>query len=302
MFDEYGKRVKTPSPVAAGYHLMRLTTDPSLFNRYVDQVVANKAALPPSAQELLTGFVSSGYAEQGRVHDALKVIGPLDDFQKINRYTDQPFYPVSREVLTQTRDRLLRYDSVANGTSPDQILKPHLRLYHLAVVSCRMQDYSAASAYARRMEALKTPQPWAKAIRDMGKIVDAQIDLQNGHAAAALQKLDATDVFPPFDILDVLRFGNSRFLWRAEALYQAGRYQDAIGMFANMDLAYGIYQPYLTYRLLRTAQSNDALRNYEQARLQYSQFLTLFAKPDPEFQPVVNRVRQRLAELQRNAG
>ena len=302
LFDEYGNSVKTFVPMQAGYNLIHATTDASLFNRYVNDVLANKAAMPAPAQQRVMLFVGAGYAEQGRVREALKAFGPLDDFNKIMRWIDQPFYHVPRETLVNIRDQLLRHDSIPAGTTPDEVLKPHMRLYNLAVVSCRMQDYTAANAYARRMETLKTPQPWAKAIRDLGKIVDAQVDLQNGRAAAALQKIGATDLYPPFDILDVLRYGTSRFIWRAEALYQAGKYQEALGMFSTMDLVFGVSQPHLAYRLLRSAQINDALRNYEQARLQYSQFVALFAKADPEFQQIVDQARRRLAELQRATG
>lgn len=50
------------------------------------------------------------------------------------------------------------------------------------------------------------------------------------------------------------------------------------------------------------AQISDVQGRHEDARLKYAKFVKLFEKADPEMQSIVTQARNRLAELQREAG
>lgn len=292
----------TQAPVIGANALLRVMYEPEPFDRLVATALDND--LPDDAGKAARRSAARGLVEQGRMREAFDMAGTLTwetDPGAITWLTHGPFATVPRDRLLAWRNQIMG-DSTETGTAPAQQLAQHLRLYNLAVVSCRLRDYPAASAYAQRLQQLPAPPQWAGAMRDLGTEAAAQVDLESGRVAEGLRKLESMKNYAPIDIGDLVRFNVPRLVWHAEALYRAGRYEDALRYFDHMDYAVGTALPNIAYRLLRMAQSHDALKNHDQAKLMYSQFLKLYEKADPEQQAIVTQVRNRLAALQQRSG
>ena len=290
------------APLIGAYAAIRDFYDPQYFDNLIGAKLRNsgKARNGADGHYVIVG----GLAEQGRMAEAAKVISILPGFEYVNqigRVINVPFYQMPVAQLVQWRDQLLKQDSTPAGDEPQQALVPQIRLYRLAVLSCRLGDYRAAADFAERLRRLPTPAPWTKEIHGLATEVSAQIDVLNNQPEAALVKLNTLDPISPLDIAPVVAFNVPQMMWRAEALFQAHKYNDAMRYLNNMLIAVPYHTPHVAYSLLRRAQINDAQHDYNAARLMYSQFLMLMVKADPQMQPEVRQVRNRLAVLQRLA-
>ncbi len=289
---------KTYAPIMGASMLLNVMYEPEHFDRLTAVGLAND--MPAPIRKTAVAITARGLLEQGRGREALEQLGPLsveDDMWLITALTYGSFYPVPRERVVAWREQVARMDSTASGEAPANQLRPHMRLYHLAVLSCRMGDFPAATAYAQRLQQLPAPPQWSGAMRDLGTEIFAQVDVESGRTAEGLRKLESLKTYAPLEIGELVTFNVPRLILRGEALYRAGRYEEALRYFDQMDYAISNSVPNVAYRLLRRAQSHDALNNREQARLLYSQFLKLYENADPDQQPLVTQVRNRLAGL-----
>jgi tetratricopeptide (TPR) repeat protein len=291
-------------PATGAYALVAVAYDPEPFDGLMKRALETNQ-LPEAARRRAIFFLAAGLVEQGRMREARKVFGPLDAARQlgtINRVTNVPMYELPRADLLALREQVLRLDSVAVGDTPRQQLAPHLRLYNLAVLSCRLREYPAAAAYAQRLQQLPVRTEWKDAVQALSTEVSAQIDIESGRAADGVRKLESITRHAPLEIADLMRNEAPQLIWKAEGLYRAGRHEDARKYFENMTVYFSADAPTRAWRLLRLAQISDAQGRHEEARLQYAQFVKLFEKADPEMQPIVTQARNRLAELQRQAG
>lgn len=291
-------------PAMGAYMVIATAYDPEPFDRLM-KAALEKKGMPDMERRRSAFFLSAGLVEQGRMQEARKVLGPYDatkQLSTINRLTNVPMYELAREEVLALREQVLRLDSAASGNTPDEQLGPHLRLYNLAILSCRLRDYPAAAAYAQRLQQLPVQTGWQKTVRAMASEVSAQIDIENGRPAEGLRKLESIREHPPIELSELLRNGASLLVWKAEALYRAGRYEEAGRYFENLTVWFSADSPTRAWRLLRLAQISDAQGRHDDARLKYAQFVKLFERADPQMQPIVTQARRRLVELQRQAG
>jgi tetratricopeptide (TPR) repeat protein len=302
LLDAYN-RSTTFAPAIGANVLLYTVQDPEHFDALTRRALSNK--LTPLQLQRTKPVVAAGLVEQGRMREALELLRPLDPASAadpIGRLTNIPLYELPRDQLLEMREQILRTDTVANGESPATLLQAHMRLYKLGVISCRLRDYTAAAGYAQRLQQLPVKQEWAPAMRGLANEISAQIDLDNGRAAEGLKKLESSRTYPPLELLDVMRFGVPGLIWKTEALYRAGRYEDAERYFRSMRPMIGLNTPHIAWHTLRRAQISDALGRRDDALLYYARFVRLFERADPEMQPLVLRARNRLAELQRQSG
>ena len=217
-------------------------------------------------------------------------------------YASSPLPLIPRDQVEALRAEVLRMDSVPADSTPAQQMRPFVRLYRAAVLSCRAGDFTAAASYAQRMRALPTHEYWKPSMALLATEIDARIDLENGRVPEALRKLEqlrtavATDLGQPFS------WGGSVAAWRAEALFRAQRYDEAAQWFDVLDDVIISDMPHVAYILLRRAQIADARNQSEKARDLYARFLKLWDNPDPELRAISDEARRRLAALQSQSG
>jgi tetratricopeptide (TPR) repeat protein len=297
---------KSPTflPAKGAWAAVFAAYDPEPFDR-LKNAAMERNQLAREERQRAAFFLSAGLVEQGRMREARKVFGPFDASKQlvgINRLTNVPMYELAREELQALRDQVLALDTTATGDTPRQQIAPHLRLYNLAVLSCRLREYPAAAEYARRLEQLPVQATWKEAMHALSTEVSAQIDIEHGRAAEGLRKLESIHGHAPLELADLLRNNAPQLLWKAEGLYRAGRYDDARRYLENLPVFFGADSPTRAWRLLRLAQISDVQGRHDDARRKYAQFVKLFERADPEMQPIVTQARNRLAELQRQAG
>ena len=212
-----------------------------------------------------------------------------------------PLYQLTPAQVTAMRTEIATGDSTYGTTAADS-LRPHIRLYRLALLSCQARDYSTAMRQVARMRALASPTFYRGTIEQMAAEIEARIDVEENRPDAALRKLEQIRDLVAVDVGGQIGWGYGVPAWRAEALYRARRYKEAQQWFDNLDGVFVDVQPHVAYILLRRAQIADALNESEKARDLYARFLALWKRPDPQLQPIVDQARNRLAALQAQAG
>ncbi len=288
---------------SSGYALLHDLGDAPTARRFAQLSQDEKRAPDQRARGAI--LISDIDAEQGRFRAAVERVRALTMPGKMRAYADYANSPLSRiprEDLEAMRAEVLATDSVPADSTPGQQLRPFVRLYRAAVLSCRAGDFSSAAQYAQRMRTLPAPAYWKSSLTMLADEIDAQIDLENNRPLDALRKLEKHRTIVAFDIGPALSWGSSIPIWRAEALFRAQRYEEAEQWFDNLDDAIVSDIPHVAYILLRRAQIADARNQSEKARDLYARFLKLWDKPDPELQPVVDQARNRLAALQAKVG
>ncbi|HEY0671398.1 MAG TPA: hypothetical protein VGD27_03975 [Longimicrobiales bacterium] len=289
----------------AGYGLLHDLENPQAARRFVELSQADNRT--PEAKARGQVLLSDIEMEQGRMRAALERVRRTNVPYRTRIYTEYantPLSRISREQLEAMRAEVLALDSVPDSKSdrPGDQLRPHIRLYRAAVLSCRTGDFAAAAQYAQRLRALETPAHWQESIALLATEIDAQIDIENGRPQEGLRKLDQHRNIIALDLVGPFSWGSTIPMWRAEALFRAQRYDEAAQWFDNLEDATYSDIPHVAYILLRKAQIADARNDSEKARDLYARFLKLWNQPDPELQPVVDQARNRLAALQARVG
>jgi tetratricopeptide (TPR) repeat protein len=217
-------------------------------------------------------------------------------------YATLPTVQLSREKMQALYDQLLRADSVApaGNNQPGAKLWPQFRLYHLGMVSCRLGRTAEANAFANRLEAMPVAPYWKESMHALATNVRAQVDVANGDAKGALARLEGLQSDPPLDLLFTTGARLPELMWRAELLYLLGRNDEALDWFENVDDFVAYELPIYSYSMLRRAELLERKGQGREAMALYSQVLKNWSAAEPEFQPLVNQARSRLAMLQRN--
>jgi len=183
----------------------------------------------------------------------------------------------AQERPPQRRQLLFLGEFLASAGRPD-LARDYLRRFEVSV----------DTATRRRN------QPWVH--RLLGTVA-----LAERRFPEAIEELRRGDVFPdgPVDACHIclpLALGY--------AFDRAGRPDSAIAMFEryvntpySLRLSHELDPVNLARVLRRLGELHDSLGNREKARDNYSRFVELWEKADPEVQPQVKAVRRRLAEL-----
>lgn len=245
--------------------------------------------------------LSDAVASRGRFGEAFEALDAAESKQTaLNEKVElamQPFAQIPREQLLRIRDEVFRSDSLIKGDRAVERLQPHFRLYQLGMLSCRLGNTADALTYVERLEKLDAPTHWQEATQALATNVRAQIDVTNGDPAQALKRLQSITIDVPFDLVNTPAVRNQEIAWRAELLYQVGRYDEAEQWFENLpdNSDRTVATP---FAMLRRAQIYDRRGQSKLAAPLYAEFLRYWANADPELQPVVRQARARLEAMQ----
>jgi tetratricopeptide (TPR) repeat protein len=213
-----------------------------------------------------------------------------------------PFLVVSRPDLIALRTELEQWNPSADPPVPNpgltSVLRPHLRLYLLGLLSSRLGEDTRALRYADALESADRPAETGMLIRDLSRTIRADVAARRGQSEEALELLERVRGEVPAELLLNPFFSEegSRFL-RAELLYQLGRDREALRWFAN---AWQGTPSELLFRApahLRQGELYERLGEREKSVEHYGRFIELWKSCDPELRPSVERARARMAAL-----
>jgi DNA-binding SARP family transcriptional activator len=216
-------------------------------------------------------------------------------------YRDSTLMPIRRaassRVLSSKAKPAFEVETELGG--PIQ-LEP-LRQYTLGVLSLRMRDKSSAAAAAAKLRQLATLADATGLTRDLDRGLRARLAWQEGdpeQALRLLQSLESSDSQGDIAVTPFVGRANERFL-RGELLAALGRNAEALQWFASLGDGSVTEIPLRAPSHFRQAEIHERLGNRDQAARHYAQFLRLWSAADPEFQPLVDTARRRLASLSR---
>ncbi len=148
---------------------------------------------------------------------------------------------------------------------------------------------------------MPSPPEVASLAANLAHSVRAHIAWAQERPADALAALEQIRVELTFPYMHNSAFTNhvlERFL-RAEALNVLGRHEEALRWYQSVGLWTHSPSsvPFIAPSHLRRAEIYERLGDERQAVEHYTRFLDLWKDADPELQPTVRDVRQRLAKL-----
>jgi tetratricopeptide (TPR) repeat protein len=250
---------------------------------------------------------------QGRLSDAGSEIAAtrrLDSYRAIEwgaLLTLLPFRPENEPALEVARTELQNIDPEAFPLSvhPSGFLRVHnelhrhVRAYLLGLLNARLGDYVAAERFAAEVETLESPDRGPSLPEDLSLAVRAYIAWLQGESARGLELLERARLQFYYQNSFTSPFFSQSFqrYLRALLLEDVDRLEDAL-------LWYGTFEQASNYDLifaapshLRRAEIYEGRGQLEEARRHYARFLELWANSDPELRPLVDRVEQRLQQL-----
>jgi tetratricopeptide (TPR) repeat protein len=219
-----------------------------------------------------------------------------------------PFVPPDRPALEAQRAALERfaaervpaleesngYFSVNNG------LHPAIRAYLLGLTEARLGSGARALERAAELDRLPVPEDLGHLVtRPLARSVRAAVHEAAGEGPAALTAFGALDVHYEPAIFSAF-YSRAQERWRRAALLEAqGRLDDAARWyrtFRDFSVFDRIYEAPADYRLGLIAERQG---DTAEARSRYASVVRLWAGCDPEFRPVLEDARARLARLER---
>lgn len=149
-----------------------------------------------------------------------------------------PFLEIPERDLQQIRDEIEAWD----GSTPArtdvtvQAMMPHARLYLLALLDARLEDYQRAMSRIAELEALPDPVGQPAVVRDLVRTIRAQIAFQEGRHAEVVSLLQPVHGQIPLPLLRrkevvptdyIFSQDHARYL-RAVSLRELGQLEDAV--------------------------------------------------------------------------
>jgi tetratricopeptide (TPR) repeat protein len=221
-------------------------------------------------------------------------------------YSTFPFFELDSTTLRAIRDSLVAWTPpptyVAEETkyplderSPRWLL-PHAKRYILGLLSARLGDVDAAARYAERLESAHEPADSIALLHDLALEVRAFSAAERGDWEAALTLLADAELRGPGDFLAAFVWRPLGRLQRAEALMHLGRDTEALGWYSTLGLVYNEYV-FIAPVQLREGEIYERLGDPAEAVRHYRRFVARWRDADPQYQPLVDDVRARIARL-----
>ena len=219
-------------------------------------------------------------------------------------------YPYPRSDLETLRDEIARWDStraplLAEG--PGQNLfegkRAIVQAYLLGLVNWRLGEAKAVEVHLAELDRRGAGQPDDSLAYSLARTLEGLLIWQRGETDRALEALDAARLrFPHWTLAQAFYDEPLVRYVRAEILYEAGRYADALPWYTSVDdggtpeeARAGVF--YLGPSYLRRAQIYEQLGDEERAVDFYTRFIDLWKDCDPELQPQVKAAQERLNRL-----
>jgi tetratricopeptide (TPR) repeat protein len=216
------------------------------------------------------------------------------------------FPPVSERELRSQRDVLLNWDPSAARPCSDAdaygFLCTHegdyeiLKEYFLGIIAARLGDVQGALkhvAVVQNWEATSDdPYLPADLARGMRALI-AQLDGRNDEALAELDLVSNQRGVVKVRASNLYRMVQQHFL-QAEVLNEMGRYEEAIQLYTAVA---DVSLPLVPASHLRIGEIHEQRGEIDRAVERYGEFVDLWSGADPEYQPLVEDVRNRIARL-----
>ncbi|MGK7311577.1 MAG: tetratricopeptide repeat protein [Candidatus Longimicrobiales bacterium M2_2A_002] len=297
---------------AAYFFAMWVTDDLATVRRMAEAVMRG---LPVEAKAVASHLLAMTLVKYGHPEEALaelaKLRADVPDAMLASRvmFASWSILKVPRTELEGLRAELLAWDpgpvvtepAPGDPTDPHALFRPHLRTYLLALVENRLGRRDQARRLADELEALGGVDRVRTLAADLARHVRGTVALEEGRPAAALEIIEGASFWEeyPWNVLasPVLTQIASVSL-RAEALFEAGRYREAI----RWHRAISTFPSRLPYAHYRSAQAYEALDEPGRAASHYAEFIRLWEDADPALQPMVAHARERLVALTEETG
>ena len=247
--------------------------------------------------------LSTGRLADGERHLTTATHPPEQELEHLAFAATLPFLPVSQQLVAQL---IARVETWSTRPAADfSLLEPHSgfpvhhRLYVLGLLVARAGDDERASALADRLAAAGEIASFPGLARDLEMGLRAEIARQAGRHEKVLELLAERHSRYSFEMPMVSPlFGQSRERYlKAEALYHLGRYSEALGWYESLSELAVFDLIYLGPSHLRRAEIHQELGRPRLAAEHYRRFVKRWWNSDPELQPQIDDVRQRLGEL-----
>jgi tetratricopeptide (TPR) repeat protein len=216
-----------------------------------------------------------------------------------------PLLQVPRSELAALRNSLERWKAGAGPSNEGFVTAehapehPYLRLYLLGLLSARLDDHARAIEYAAELERRAGASFAPAFVLGLGRGVRVEAARARGGADQALAILDSAGFSSPRARGGQKPTGGSPFYlkeyeWfiRAELLHTLGRDGEALPAYRNIaDQFFHSGAP----AHLRLAEIYDRQGERQKAREHYARFAELWKDSDPEYRPLVEEARRRMA-------
>jgi DNA-binding SARP family transcriptional activator/TolB-like protein len=280
--------------LVVGRRIWRLFTEPSRSRGL--RVLAH---LTLAKMELMSGRWSAAKVEL----DSAMALDPATALEHRALLSLWPLLQVPRPELLALRNSLQRWKA-APGPSNEGFVtaehapaQPYLRLYLLGLLSARLDDHAPALDYAADLERQAGASFAPAFVRGLSRGLRVEVARARGQADQALATLDSGG-FRPWGELKVT--GNSPFYFqeyeqfiRAELLHTLGRDGEALRAYRGIaDWLFHSGAP----AHLRLAEIYERRGERQKAAAHYARFAELWKDCDPEFRPLVEGARRRIAK------
>jgi Predicted integral membrane protein len=279
--------------LAVGRRIWRLFTEPSRSRGL--RVLAH---LTLAKMELMTGRWRAAKVEI----DSAMALDPATALEHRALLSLWPLQQVSRSELLALRNALQRWKAAPGPSNESSITAlhapahPYLRLYLLGLLSVRLDEYTPALDYAAELERRAGKSFDPAFVRGLGRAVRVEVARARGRAEQALAMLDSAGFWA---LKDLKGGGDSPFysheyerLTRAELLDSLGRQGEALQAYQSIaDQLFHAGAP----AHLRLAEIYERRGERQKAREHYARFAELWKDCDPEFRPLVEEARRRMA-------
>jgi tetratricopeptide (TPR) repeat protein len=288
-----GYVVFTTGDLLVGRRIWRLFTEPSRSRRL--RVLAH---LTLAKIELMTGRWSAAKVEI----DSAMALDSATALEHRALLSLWPLQQVSRSELLALRNALQRWKAAPGPSDESSVTAmhapahPYLRLYLLGLLSVRLDEDVPALDYAAELER-RAGKSFAPAfVRRLSRAVRVEVARARGRAEQAVATLDSAGFWAQEDLNGIAEspfYGHEyeRFT-RAELLDSLGRQGEALQAYQSIaDQLFHTGAP----AHLRVARIYERQGERQKAAAHYARFAELWKDCDPEFRPLVEEARRRMA-------
>lgn len=177
-----------------------------------------------------------------------------------------------------------------------------IHAYMLGTIDVALGDTAAALEKAALMELRAADLGVTDGYRPLAEALRAEVAYRGGRRMEALQRLEQAPLerwFGWATSTPILSNTQTRWL-RAEVLREMGRLEEALGWYASFG-EHAVHDlVFLAPSHQRRAEIHELLGQRAAAARHYAAVIDLWRHADPEFQPVVEEARRRLAAIARS--
>ena len=245
-------------------------------------------------------------AGQGRILTALAL---LDSCSTINysialearsRLAALSFVPVEAGEIAQIRNQLTTWDGAAHPTemavdsATHYAAHPYLRLHRLGLIALRAKDTTAAESIAKQLDAASSTAPERAPGRMLATSLRAHLAASRGRTREALRLLEEISGARVASTTSLEAYDR---LLRGQLLEQTGRYDDALGFYAQLGSRSPSEVMLIWQAELGTARIHEQRGNTAMAARYYRKVAERLKDADPSLRQDREAAEQKAIEL-----